>query len=63
MNETNFRIDCDRAHLVMIINVNKSLRMIDLNNRDYIISMKCVNFVNDVISFLFIILKVNILHK
>ena len=63
MNETDFRIDCDRAQLIMIMNVNKSLRMTDSDNRDYITSMKCVSFADDVILFLLILSKVNILHK
>ena len=63
MNETSFRIDCDRTQLIVTMNVNKSLRMTDSNNRDYIISMKCVSFANDVISSLFILSEVNILHK
>ena len=63
MNETSFRIDCDRTQLIVTMNVNKSLRMTDSNNRDYITLMKCVSLTDDVISFLFIISEVNILHK
>ena len=63
INETSFRINCDKAQLIVIMNVNKSLRMIDSDNRDYITSMKCVSSADDVISSFFILSEVNILHK
>lgn len=53
MNETNFRIECDKTHSVVTLNVNNSLCMIDLNNRNYITSMKIHQFCRrcDFISF------------
>ena len=33
------------------------------NNRDYITSVKCVSSIDEVISSMLIILKINILHK
>ena len=63
MNEIDFRIDCERTQMIITLNVNKSLRMTDSDNRDYITSMKCISSTEHVISLLIIISKIHILHK
>lgn len=63
MNETNFRIGCGWAQIVITLNLKKSLCMMNSNNRDYITSVKCVNSTGKIISPMLIISKVNIFHK
>ena len=63
MNETDFRIDCERSRIVITLDVNKKIRMTDSNNRDYVTSVKIVNAIDDTISSMLIMKKVNILHK
>jgi len=43
MNEIEFRIECDRAHIVITLESRKRLVLIDANNRDYIILIECVD--------------------
>ena len=43
MNETNFRIDVDRAQIVITIESHKRLLFIDANNQDYITLIKCIS--------------------
>ncbi len=63
MNETSFRIDCERAQLVITFNSRKSLRMMNSNNRDYIIFVKCINVSDEMIFSLIILTEVHILRK
>ncbi len=63
MNETDFRIDCERAQLVVTLNSNKSLRMTNSNNRTYLTSMKCVSSEGWFIPLMLILAEVHILHK
>ncbi len=48
-NETGFQIGCRKAQLVVTIDFNKSLRMIDLENRDYITSVECISSAGETI--------------
>ena len=43
MNEIGFRVGYKIVYYVVILNKNKSLRFVDLDNRDYITSMKVIN--------------------
>ena len=63
MNETDFRIDCERSRIVITLDVNKNIRMTDSNNRDYVTSVKVVNAIDDTILTMLIMKRVNILHK
>lgn len=47
MNETNFRIECDRAYTIITLETSKRLIFTNANNRDYIISIECVDVDND----------------
>ena len=63
MNETDFRIRCERIYVIIILNFIRFFKMTDLNNRIYIISIKCINFTESVISSIIVIAEINILHK
>ena len=63
MNEIDFRIGCESAQMIVTLNFNKSLRMTDSDNRDYITSMKCISSTEHVISLLIIVAEIHILHK
>ena len=43
MNVTNFRIDVDRAQIVITMKSHKKLLLINANNRNYITSIECIN--------------------
>ena len=63
MNETSFRIECERSRIVVTLNVTKNIRMTDSDNRDYITSIESVNAVDDTMSSLLILKRSHILHK
>ena len=63
MNETKFRIDCERAQMIITLNPKKFFRMMNSNNRDYITSVKCVSSTDEIIPSMLIIGGVNIFHK
>lgn len=56
MDETGFRIGCGIAYSVVTVDRKKLLRFVDLDNRDYMTSMKCISAGGWSIS-LFVILK------
>ena len=43
MDEIGFRIDYGITYLVITVDKSKLLRFVNLDNRDYIISMKCIS--------------------
>ena len=43
MNKIGFRINCEIVYLVIIVDKSKLLRFVNLDNRDYIISVKCIS--------------------
>ena len=63
MDETGFRIGCRKAQLVVTMDPNKPLRMIDLENRDYITSVEYIGSAGETIPPMLLISRVNILHK
>ena len=63
MNKTSFRVDCDKSRIVITLDVNKNIRMTDLDNRDYITTIKVVFAEEDTISSLLILKGAHILHK
>lgn len=63
MDETGFRINCGKAQLIVIIDLNKSLCMIDLENCNYITSVECIGFAGKTIPPILLISRVNILQK
>jgi len=63
MNEIDFRIGCERAHIVVTRSIRGVLQMADLKNRDYIMVVKAVSVVDESIPPMIIIKEVHILAK
>jgi len=63
MNETSFRIGCERAHIVVIKSIRGVLQMANPKNRDYITMTKTINVANESIPSMIIIKRINILIK
>ena len=63
MNEMEFRIDCGKNHEIINFHAIKSLRMMNSNNRNYIICVKCICVNGDAVFFLLIMKGVHIMHK
>ena len=56
MNGTNFRIDCDKSHIVIILKLYKKLYMTNSDNKDYITFIEYINKdIDDFIIFAFLI--------
>ena len=62
MNETEFRLNCEKFRIIIILNIKKFFKMTDSNNREYIISMKIINVNDKIISSMLIVKKNFILH-
>ena len=64
MNETSFRIECERSRMIITLITRKpSSRMIDSDNREYITSIEVINVADNIISFFFIFKKFIIAHR
>ncbi len=63
MDETGFRIGSGKAKLVVTMDPNKPLRMIDLENCDYITSVECIGSAGKTIPPMLLISGDNILYK
>ena len=63
MDETGFRVGCGKAHWVITTNPNRPLLLSDPDNRDYLISVKCISEGDRDILSMLIIAGVNILEK
>ena len=64
MNEIDFWIECEINYVIVILITKKSLsRMTNSNNREYIIFVKIINVVDDIISFFLIFKKFFILYR
>lgn len=63
MDETSFRIGRGTAQLVVTMDPNKSVRMIDPKNRDYITSVECIGSAGEINPPMLLVSGVNILHK
>ena len=63
MNETEFRLDCEKLRVIIILNIKKSFEIIDLNNHEYITSMKIINVNDEIILSILIVKKNFILHR
>ena len=53
MNETEFRIDCDRMYIILTVNFQKFLRMMDPDNRDFVTSIETIDADGDIIPLMF----------
>lgn len=63
MNETGFGIGFEIAYHIVIFDPNKSYRMIDTDNRDYITSIECINASGETIFAILLISKFKFLYK
>jgi len=56
MNEIDFRIECNKAYIVIILKISKRLVLTNVDNRDYIISIEYVDAnINDYVLLTFLI--------
>ena len=59
----DFRIECAKNYVVIILTIKKSRsRIIDSNNREYIIFDKVMNAVNNIISSFFVFKRLFIVY-
>ena len=63
MNESGFRIEVERGHLVITLIKKESLRAIDPRVRDLVSDVKAISAEGAKISLMLIILEINILNK
>ena len=49
MNETKFRLNCEKSHIIIILNIKTFFKITDSNNHEYITSMKIINVDNKII--------------
>ena len=64
MNEIDFRVNCGRDRIVLILNIQKFLKTVDLNNREYITFIKAINDKENLILCMFIAKDVDsVLHR
>jgi len=63
MNESDFRIEVERDHLVITLIKKRSLRAIDSRMRDLVSDVKTINAGGGKISLMLIVLEINILNK
>jgi len=63
MNESDFRIEVERDHLVITLIKKRSLRAIDSRVRNLVSDVKTVNAEEEKILLMLIILEINILNK
>ena len=63
MNETEFRLNCGKSCIIITLNIKKSFKMIDSNNREYIILMKIINVNDEIISSMLIVKENFILYR
>jgi len=63
MNESDFRIEVERDHLVITLIKKRSLRAIDSRVRDLMSDVKTINAEEEKISLMLIVFEINILNK
>ena len=63
MNETEFRLNCEKFRIIITLNIKKFFKMIYSDNREYITSMKIINVDDEIISSMLIVKKNFILHR
>ena len=54
MNETNFRIKCEKANTIVTMKSRRKFVITNANNRDYISSIECINADDFTLSFFLI---------
>jgi len=63
MNESGFRIEVERDHLVITLIKKRSLRAIDSRVRNLVSDVKAINAEEEKIFFMLIVSEINILNK
>jgi len=63
MNESNFRIEVERDHLVITLIKKRSLRAIDSRVRNLVSDVKMINAEREKILLMLIVFEINILNK
>lgn len=63
MHETGFRIGCGKAQLIVIMDLNKPLRMIDPDNRNYITSVEYIGSAGETTPPMLLVSRVNNSNK
>ena len=63
MNETEFRLDCEKFCIIITLDIKKSFKITDSDNREYITSIKIISVDDEIISSMLIVKKNFILHR
>jgi len=63
MNESDFRIEVERDHLVITLIKKRSLRAIDSRVRNLVSDVKTINAGGEKILLMLIVFEINILNK
>lgn len=63
MNKTDFRIDCDKFHMIIILNTQKKLRLTNSKNRNYVSDIEIISVANECIFSMLILKDHHILFK
>jgi len=63
MNESDFRIEVERDHLVITLIKKRSLRAIDSRVRNLVSDVKTINAGEEKIFLMLIVFEINILNK
>jgi len=67
MNEIEFRIECERSRIVIIVEFNETFKklskIIDSNNREHLIDVECINVKKKIIQSMFIFRESTLLNR
>ena len=63
MDETGFRVNCDKNHWILTLNKLLPQRLNDSNNRESVTSIECINSIEFSISFYFIAFGIEIQER
>ena len=63
MNETDFRVNCDENHWILTLNKLLFQRFNDSDNREFVISIECINSIEFSISFYLIVFDIEIQER
>ena len=64
MNKIDFRVECERSRsMIILITKQSSPRMTNSDNHEYIIFVKVINVVDDIIILFLIFKRVFIVHR
>ena len=63
MNEIDFRINCDKFHMIIILNIQKKLKLTNSKNRNYVNDIEIINVANECVFSMLILKNHYILFK